>query len=478
MEFNSLPPRSTWHSCQNEIRHSASFRLVEIRGQSPPVPRASEPDSSVYSHVRNWVDEKHDLASTNGLVVIIADPCPKEMEDLTSIACLNPRFYQEHLASNRYAKFEESHIDDLIATLPSQKSLTDSVHLHYQRIVYMVSDNDSMKPSTRLHVEGHTKRRGCLLPQFCESFVGLARACISITYSKVSHSKWICKWLKRSAGISKPQLLIRPGLMLVDSTNADIVSSSKESPFRARQISYRCPTTSRLENEIEGLLLSCPPDSFTPDTMFFDISLVAIRIVRVEWLLYSNILGRLLKFYEPSRRFSTSTAVYPLSSKIIDEFFRWRRRNQHTFEKLQLMQDFIELHCASGPARPGARDLIRDIEAIRSWIRDYSNASESMLPHIVSATQLIQAQKGIEETEYVRRLSWTALVFIPLSFVASLFSMNEKFAINSVSGAVRYSVVAFPLLSIVLSVSVPAFRAAWLRKRILCTLRAKPSDEH
>lgn len=75
-----------------------------------------------------------------------------------------------------------------------------------------------------------------------------------------------------------------------------------------------------------------------------------------------------------------------------------------------------------------------------------------MIPIMTSIIQLLDLRRSTVETIYVKRLTYIALVFLPLSFVATLFSMSEPFSITD-SGFWIYIVTAIPLLLLVLAAS-------------------------
>lgn len=68
---------------------------------------------------------------------------------------------------------------------------------------------------------------------------------------------------------------------------------------------------------------------------------------------------------------------------------------------------------------------------------------ESGASILVSAAQLIEAQKGINQARQVHGLTKLAFIFIPLSFVASLFGMNVS-ALKEYPSIWIYFVVAIP----------------------------------
>jgi Mg2+ and Co2+ transporter CorA len=60
-------------------------------------------------------------------------------------------------------------------------------------------------------------------------------------------------------------------------------------------------------------------------------------------------------------------------------------------------------------------------------ILNSASALESLNPIITSLVQLVNSHRSASEASDVRRLTYIAIVFIPLSFVATIFSMGDDF---------------------------------------------------
>uniref|UniRef100_A0A8H7K3L3 Uncharacterized protein n=1 Tax=Bionectria ochroleuca TaxID=29856 RepID=A0A8H7K3L3_BIOOC len=89
--------------------------------------------------------------------------------------------------------------------------------------------------------------------------------------------------------------------------------------------------------------------------------------------------------------------------------------------------------------------LLKDIQYIQKQLDDYSRSLEQMLTVATSMVQLLDSRRSILEAVSVRRLTYIALVFVPLSWVSSLFSMSDTY----LPGHGRfwvYFAVALPLI--------------------------------
>lgn len=269
--------------------------------------------------------------------------------------------------------------------------------------------------------------------------------------------------------------------MLTDSSTADVVfkaSQNKERQsdgFRTRQIPYRNGFNNfgnllsysafargcRAEDKQPAAILEEVSKSFcnsqdssqatSPPHRILLLAKGPIRMVITEWLLYSLLMSRYIKLYEYSVE-SVKERIQSLEGEDILDLYRWRRRTQQSLNKLQTMKWFIEQRSRGFTSTQPFDELIQDIEHISTQIGKYGNILETMVPVVTSMIQLIDSRRSMKETIYVKRLTYIALVFLPLSYVAALFSMSEKFAIGS-SGFKIYLATAIPLLLLVLATS-------------------------
>jgi Mg2+ and Co2+ transporter CorA len=71
--------------------------------------------------------------------------------------------------------------------------------------------------------------------------------------------------------------------------------------------------------------------------------------------------------------------------------------------------------------------LKEDYESIQTEVTEHGERLEAMVPLVTSAASLIESRRSLSETANVTRLTILAIVFIPLSYGASIFSMSEDF---------------------------------------------------
>lgn len=68
--------------------------------------------------------------------------------------------------------------------------------------------------------------------------------------------------------------------------------------------------------------------------------------------------------------------------------------------------------------------LMTDLETMEARCSRFSKKCEAAIQLLVSVAQLRESAKGIEQAKQVQLLTQLAFVFIPASFVASIFGMN------------------------------------------------------
>ena len=230
-------------------------------------------------------------------------------------------------------------------------------------------------------------------------------------------------------------------------------SSTPYSPFsRVHQPQPPSVTPSLLE-EVADALLKLPRDSSSrADFSIFELAQHPIQSIIIEWTLYSLLMGRYMQLYEFSLENLKKLTSVEISNTMLD-LHRWRRRSQRSLEKLQALRFFIKRQVYQSKL---TELFAKDVDFILNQIVQYRGALESMVPILTSIIQLIDSRQSMKETTYVKRLTYIALVFLPLSYVASLFSMSEAFAVNT-SGFKIYLATAAPLLILVLLISSLSF---------------------
>lgn len=193
----------------------------------------------------------------------------------------------------------------------------------------------------------------------------------------------------------------------------------------------------------------CPPVFITHNPSLQAFSYYPLKIVASEWVNYISVMGMSLREYELSTRLSGDllAELEKLNSNL-RVLQGWRRRILSTQAKMRRTIRFIKNH--SDPKKPSTDwdALVDDYEFISTEVSEHGERLEAMVPIVTSVVALIESRRSFTETANVTRLTILALVFIPLSYVATLFSMSEGFG----PGGSRfwvYFAVAVPIMLVV-----------------------------
>ena len=198
------------------------------------------------------------------------------------------------------------------------------------------------------------------------------------------------------------------------------------------------------------------------------LSYYPLKIVAAEWVNYVFLLGMSLREHE----LSTS-----LTGDLIAELDKlntnlrilqgWRRRILSTQAKMRRTVRFVKNHRDSEKPSEDWDALGEDYEFILTEVSEHGERLETMVPLVTSAAALIESRRSLTETANVTRLTILALIFIPLSYVASLFSMAEDFGPGGSLFWV-YFATAIPLAMVVgLLAKIPVEAARKLQEKFL-----------
>jgi hypothetical protein len=210
------------------------------------------------------------------------------------------------------------------------------------------------------------------------------------------------------------------------------------------------------------------PSWFNPDEPTIQaLAYYPLQIVAAEWIKYTEVM------YDCIKRFEYHGSQLPTLSQFntdLRELQSWRRRALRSQEKCAaIIRRLTAYKSPNVDHQTAMENLVADYEAIDDKIKIAGRTLENMLPVVTSLVQIIDARQSFAETANIRRLTILALTFVPLSFVASLFSMNSANMPGSAHFWV-YFVVAVPLTLLVFLVARPpaaliCYVVPWMRRR-------------
>ncbi|KAF2642083.1 hypothetical protein P280DRAFT_517079 [Massarina eburnea CBS 473.64] len=183
-----------------------------------------------------------------------------------------------------------------------------------------------------------------------------------------------------------------------------------------------------------------------------------LKIVASEWVKYVAVMQHCMKTYEYQGDHLPDLDQFNTDLR---ELQSWRRRSMVSQQKIRAIVRHLKarsLHSQNGMTSGfDTGFLIEDFEIICTNLEDAGSRLENMLPVVTSLVQIFDARQSFAETTNISRLTILALLFVPLNFVSSLFSMNDTNAPGG-SGFWVYFAVAVPITFLVFLIARPPTR--------------------
>jgi hypothetical protein len=194
------------------------------------------------------------------------------------------------------------------------------------------------------------------------------------------------------------------------------------------------------------------PECFDPkNPSIQSLAYYPMKIVAAEWMKYIAVMLHCIKMYE----YEGSQLDLEKFNMDLRELQGWRRRSMISRQKIRAVVRHLQSHTSTNPAHVTSVDrLIEDYTTIGADLEDAGRRLEKMLPVVTSLVQIIDARQSFAETANISRLTVLALVFVPLSYISSLFSMNTE----NMPGSKKfwiYFAVAIPVTLIVFLIARP-----------------------
>ncbi|CAI7628987.1 unnamed protein product [Penicillium pancosmium] len=381
---------------------------------------------------------KVNLGLTKGVVAVVENIQPIDVETFGSAWDIDPFFFCGHVGSS-YNAVEDGMPPPLMALPPSRIASQEYFNIHYHNVLDLGDESTIGNMPYKLALAANIPRIVRRLPAISGRAIGLARNCCSVLKKNFSNGS----------------------LILVDPSTADITAGTgrtgsntqfEDIGIRILQVPRRIniedfrelPTYSQfpacgsadsdsrcsnLREQLIGLFQETPPNWKTEDPCILSLIYYPFKLVVAEWMLYSWLMGRYVKFYEYSFQTAQSRGDH-FEHADIPELHRWRRRSQQSLHKLRMMRYFVEYWGEMSP-KSIWHQLVLDFQHLEEQINQHARSLETLNPMNTSLVQLIDSRKSISQAEDVKRLSFIALVFIPLSYVTGIFSMAEQYGPGS-----------------------------------------------
>lgn len=180
-----------------------------------------------------------------------------------------------------------------------------------------------------------------------------------------------------------------------------------------------------------------------------------LRIVAGEWMNYVAVMHRSIKTFEYAKKQKNSfTDDLDKLDKDLRALQAWRRRSMASKQKVQAATALVKAWLQTPEVSPSLETVATDMEYISASIVECGARLEQMIPVVTSLVQIVDSRRAFAETANISRLTILALVFVPVTFIASLFSMSSDYAPGGPLFWV-YFVVAIPVTIVVFLIARP-----------------------
>ncbi|KAK0706120.1 hypothetical protein B0T26DRAFT_655760 [Lasiosphaeria miniovina] len=389
-------------------------------------------------------------STIHGRILIVENIRPHLISLLGEILDIDPIFFAGHITTD-FKDIEKAPPPPSLALFPSQIAERGYLHLHYQQVLDLGSIDPFRSSSYSLKSDSNIPRNIRRLPHLSERQLALARACCSVLVKKIKGS-WIClilvdpavktiiETLRSGDQKAYPSMLLHGGF-------EDFVQSASFASFTSVTTDRSWDKESILSSLIH-YFRNQPPGFAASEPSILSLGYYPIRIVLAEWILYTHLMSRYFKYYE----YTLHGIENRLHDSDIIDLQRWRRRSMQSQHKLILLSEFVDYWLPQEADKQPWNLIRKDIKHVLSQIEHYHRSLEHTVPVATSMVQLLDSRRWMLEAANVSRLTFIALVFVPLSWVASVFSMSENYSPGHENFWV-YFATALPVLFLVLILS-------------------------
>jgi hypothetical protein len=430
-------------------------------------------------HRTHDLDQQHPL---QGRILIMEDLTVDVVELLGAELDIDPLFFAMHLHTVHRTGMRHQMPDE--ATLPSRLRSNDYINISYHRP--LTCDNADSTSGKWIR-DASVDRKVVLLRS---TTIALASHCASVIKVQRSNGFWISIILvdpplrethfptgHKDEVAHKIHLSLRPFL----GTYEDFTEPPKFSEDWS-SLASQAPA-----GPLEDVLLywerNTPTNFDASNPSLRSLAYYPLRIVAAEWVKYVEVMQHCIKTYEYKGNELPDLDKFNMDLR---ELQAWRLRTLNSQQKIGSI--IRKLRSYNFKERDDKTDpLLEDYEVVSSNIQSAGARLENMLPVVTSLVQIIDARQSFAETANISRLTILALVFVPLTFVSSLFSMNTENLPGS-SHFWVYFVVAIPVTILVYLVARPPTAimrrvSAWLhirrrRRRVGERPRSRTSVAH
>ncbi|KAL8712684.1 MAG: hypothetical protein Q9220_003216 [cf. Caloplaca sp. 1 TL-2023] len=398
--------------------------------------------------------EERSSGELYGRILLIEDLCPQIIELLGSALNIDPFFFASHID---VPQSDTATRRPYRTTLPSLAKSQNSISLQYYRSIVLDGQGVTGNLRRDMNVPRHVASPGTR-----GADIRLARHCCSVTTSVTKDGLWLGLILvdppisnsylrKHSDDDNRHKFSIQSRLFQGGLEDFRSGPSFHDSEDPETQLG----PNSTLENIAFYLAREWPPNMDLQQPSLASVAYYPLKIIAAEWMIYLEVVHRLVKKYE-YRPDSFPLALEQVSILNADLYAlqRWSRQNMGTAHKIRSVITFLKHQKSKDDPTKSNVSLTEDYEHILSCIDVYNHRIELTVSIVASLIQIVDSRRSFVETANIKRLTYLALVFVPLTFISSLFSMAERFAPGGEYFWI-YFVVAIPVCAAVFLVVRP-----------------------
>ncbi|KAK8040708.1 hypothetical protein PG991_000496 [Apiospora marii] len=391
-----------------------------------------------------------------GKVLIVEDISKELIEELGSKLDIDPMFFAAHVHSDwRGAEAPTPKYCELPSQTwqqqDNQRQQRQFATFHYHRsLVFPEIENQDFKLLRRANIS----RKVVVFPSNQDHRLGLSQHCCSTMVLRPTQENARCLGIiLTDPPMSETYISLRGTQQVaINTLSRPLFGGAIPMEPTERDV----PTRGAMRSMLQELLCywsnNPPLHGATNSSALGELSYHPLRIICSEWVNYKALMCFSLREYDTllSGGYDADLQLEKINSALM-AISSWPRRVASSTDSLNRGLSFIEHHAdQAGASADNAWVLLhKDYEYLIQSISQQGDQLQAAIPLVSTFLQLVEGRRNYAETRIMSRLSILALVFVPLSFVSSLFSMNETFSPGGPMFWV-YFATAIPVLTSVL----------------------------
>ncbi|KAF8535911.1 hypothetical protein BDD12DRAFT_782107 [Trichophaea hybrida] len=396
----------------------------------------------------------HSAPDIVGHVLLVEDLTSTSIEILGHNFGIDPLFFAYHLREPRIGLGGGCRITSgLPRMLPSDAKRVEYFMIEYeQSLVFGSSHIAFPKP---LKCQSNVLRKvGLIRMTEPHEFVGHARRCFSVLKVKRENQRWLFIilldppvgnkfFLDYEDSCTTPIPHYYPGTSHLRGGYTHI----PEILTCSSQVDTGPKCISLMDDMVYFWTSQQLPFHFNiSDPDIFSISYFGLRMVASEWWCFLSLTQGAVETFETSLEYERPEENdHRRIENNLANLQKMKRRFNTFRENLDATLGIFKSHLYRDADHEFVSAMEEDFREISARLSISQQRVEGVLPVVTALVQILDGRRSYQETTNLTRLTYLALIFVPLNFCSSLFSMGGKIAPGGSEFWV-YFVVALPLL--------------------------------